>query len=199
MCAATSAAFPAHLPLFDHSGPGSQDGAMKVTHDFPVTPAELFTSLVDPAYLAARQEKFGGIGDPTVESDDGDGDGRGQIVITSRRQLPLDKVPGAFRGFVGDGQIVQVDTWHASDDGDTSPNTPAQTGVWSAKVGSAPATIGGTHEISPMDAGSQYAIGIEVSINIPFVGSKFEPQVASYLEQLITKELEYLGEWLNNK
>ena len=50
-----------------------------------------------------------------------------------------------------------------------------------------------------MDAGSQYAIGIEVSINIPFVGSKFEPQVASYLEQLITKELEYLGEWLNNK
>jgi len=155
---------------------------MKVAHDFSVPPAELFTTLVDPAYLAARQERFGGIGEPTVEPE---GDA---TVITARRQLPLDKIPGAFRGFVGDGQIVQVDTWQS----------PAA-GTWSATVGTAPATIGGTHEISASDSGCHYAIGIEVSIKIPLIGGKFEQQVSGYLEHLINKELDYLDEWIGSQ
>lgn len=154
---------------------------MKVAHDFSVNPDQLFATLIDPAYLDARQERFGGIGEPTVE-EEGDG-----AVITSRRQLPLDKVPGAFRGFVGDGQIVQVDRWQ----------TPTA-GTWSATVGTAPATIGGTHEISA-GSGSHYAIGIEVSIKIPFIGGKFEQQVSGYLEQLISKELDYLDEWIGSQ
>ena len=157
---------------------------MKVSHDFPLAPAELFTVLTDHAYLAARLERFGGIGEPTVENEDD------EVVVTTKRQLPLDKVPGAFRGFVGDGQILQIDRWQL--DGDSSPSD----GKWSATVGNAPAEIGGTHEIREAAEGSNYSIGIEVSIKIPFIGKQFEPQVASYLENLISKDLDYLGEWI---
>ncbi|HVQ87088.1 MAG TPA: DUF2505 domain-containing protein, partial [Actinomycetes bacterium] len=153
---------------------------MSLEHDYPVSPSELFEVMLDPTYLQARQERFGGVGTPGVETLDED------IQITTIRQLPMDKVPGAFKGFVGDGRIVQVDTWHV---------TKAEAGSaqslradWKATLGTAPAKIGGIHTIEATATGSHYEIDVDVSVKVPFVGGKIEAQVRGYLENLIGKE-----------
>ena len=162
---------------------------MNVTHQFSLPPAEVFDALTTPEYLAARQKKFGGVGEPVIAED------ASSVVVTTKRQLPLDKIPGAFRGFVGDGQITQIDRWNGAEAPEASPTS----GTWSATVGTAPATIGGTHQLDAVDGGTQYTIGIDVSIKIPLVGGKLESQVSGYLEYLIGKELDYLDQWIASR
>ena len=160
---------------------------MALEHEYPLSPAKLFGVLTDLEYLKARHERFGGVGTPTVESD---GD---TIVVTTERQLPLDKVPGTFRSFVGDGRIIQIDTWA----GDEAANDEGPVhGVWTATVGTAPATINGAHVISAADDGSTYEITTNVKVKIPFFGGKVEEQISGYLEHLISKEQAYLAEWI---
>jgi len=140
---------------------------------------------VDPKYLNARQERFGGVGDPKIE------EGDAQVVITSERQLPMDKVPGIAKGFVGDGRITQVDTWHADSDSDG-----LFTGDWHAVLGTAPADIGGDYRITPDSDGSVYEVDVQVKVKVPFFGSKLEGQVLGYLDAIISKEQVFLNDWL---
>lgn len=162
---------------------------MTLQHSYPLAPARLYTTLVDPEYLQARQERFGGVGAPVIEVD---GE---KTVVTSLRQLPLDKIPSAFRSFVGDGQVQQIDTWAPTDGSDDIH------GDWRATVGTAPATINGVHTITAAGDGdgSDYAITTNVSVKIPFFGSKVEEQILGYLERLISKEQEYLAEWISGQ
>ena len=75
-----------------------------LTADSPLfTDDALLDALADPDYLAARHERFGGVGAPSAERSNPD------VVITTVRQLPMDKIPGAIKGLVGDGKITQVD------------------------------------------------------------------------------------------
>ena len=156
---------------------------MSLQHDYPVAPAQLFAVLVDPDYLKMRHERFGGVGIPEVENA---GD---LITIRTVRQLPMDKVPGAFRGFLGNGQIEQIDTWSKS-------SAEPITAEWRANAGSAPATIGGEHLIQSEGDGSRYTVTVNVKINIPLVGGKFTDQVSGYLNHVIDKELTFLDEWV---
>jgi hypothetical protein len=155
---------------------------MVIEHSYPVAPAALLAVLTDPAYQAARLERFGGVGDPQITTD---GD---QIEVRGTRQLPKDKLPAAAAPFVGDGQLVQVDTWQA--DGDPV------TGTWKADVGTAPVDLGGTYTISATDEGSTYSVEATVKVNVPFFGRQLEPQIESYLNSLVTAEQEFLAEWV---
>jgi hypothetical protein len=158
---------------------------MALEHEYTLSPTDLFAALTDPAYLVARNARFGGVGEPTV-TDEGD-----HVVVSTTRQLPTDKVPGPVRSMVGDGIIVQVDTW-------TSPDAYASlvTATWRADVGSAPAELGGEHAIQAVAAGSLYAITVDVTIKVPLVGRQLASQVSGYLNQLIAKEQSYLAEWV---
>lgn len=164
---------------------------MTLQHDYPISPADLFAVLVNPQYLQARQERFGGVGAPTIQTEAGSTD------VTTLRQLPLDKVPSAFRSFVGDGQVQQIDIWAVgtSGPGDTDPIA----GDWRASVGTAPATINGSHSIAGTPEGCHYEITTNVSVKIPFFGSKVEEQIMGYLEYLIGKEQAYLSEWVADR
>lgn len=159
---------------------------MTHSHSYPVAPERLLAVLTDPAYLAARQTRFGGVGDPTVESTGDD------IAVTTIRQLPMDKIPGAIKGFVGDGRITQVDTWSTSPgDGD------ALHGTWRGEVATAPADIGGTYLIAPQDDGSRYDIEVRVKVRVPLIGGKIEQQVRGYLDHIIAKEQGFLSDWIS--
>ncbi|MDH4160555.1 MAG: DUF2505 domain-containing protein [Actinomycetota bacterium] len=158
---------------------------MALEHEYPLSPLDLFAAVTDPGYLAARSTRFGGVGEPLVTAD---GD---QVVVSTTRQLPTDKVPGPIRSMVGDGIIVQIDTWDQPDDG-----TDVVTATWRADVGSAPARLGGEHTIEAAGAGSLYVITVDVTVKVPLVGRQLASQVAGYLNQLIGKEQEYLAEWI---
>jgi hypothetical protein len=156
------------------------------THEYSVPPTQLLEALSDEKYLMARNERFAGVGDPSAVAD---GD---QIVITAVRQLPMDKIPGMIKGMVGDGKITQVDTWSRTPETDG-----AVTGSWRADLGTAPATIGGEYRIEPVGAGCSYACTVEVSVKVPFIGGKIEEQVRAYLDRLVTKEQEFLADWVS--
>ena len=162
---------------------------MLLEHDYPVPPADLFRVMLNPRYLRARQDRFGGVGTPEVAHLDD------TIEISIVRQLPLEKVPGAFRAFVGDGKIVQVDTWHVTDE--TLADATSLRADWKATLASAPAKMGGTHQIVATPTGSHYAIDVDVSVKVPFVGGKIEGQVRGYLENLIGKEQAFLAKWIS--
>jgi hypothetical protein len=158
---------------------------MTHSHTYPVPPERLLAVLTDPDYLAARQERFAGVGDPTVESTGDD------IAVTLVRQLPMDKIPGAVKGFIGDGRITQVETWS------TSPaEDEALLGTWRGEVAAAPADIGGTYRIAPEADGSRYDIDVRVKVKVPLVGGKIEQQVRGYLDHIITKEQGFLADWV---
>jgi len=160
---------------------------MDLQHDYPIAPAELLAIMLDLDYLKARHERFKGVGTPEVERTDS------EAVVTTIRQLPLDKVPGTFRGFVGDGRIVQVDTWQL-------PPSPADStpilGDWRANLSAAPARMGGQHRISAGENGADYTVSVDVSVKVPLIGGKIEGQVRGYLEHLIGKEQAYLADWI---
>lgn len=161
---------------------------MTHVHSYPVTPDALLTALSNPAYLDARTERFGGVGTPEVATTDD------HLDITTVRQLPMDKIPSAVKGLVGDGRITQVDTWPTNADADG-----AHRGTWRADLGTAPADIGGTYVIEPDDAGCTYTCDFTVKVKVPFIGGKIEQQVRGYLDHLITKEQAFLADWLNQQ
>lgn len=166
------------------SGTGTV-GPMPLQHDYPLAPEALFAVVTDPAYLGARGARFGGVGTPEVER-------QGYLVVVrTQRQLPPDKIPGPARGMVGNGIIEQEDTWTLPDDDNGSV-----TATWRAHLGSAPAALGGEHRITVIDDGSRYAITVDVKVHIPLLGRKLEDQVSGYLQLLIGKELDFLGDWI---
>ena len=159
---------------------------MAVEHRYQMPPEQLLDCLLDSDFLVARQQRFGGVGAPTVE--------RTQLraVVTSVRQLPLDQVPRAAHPFVGDGRVTQVDAW-------SLPAMAADTfmGNWRADLGTAPATVGGRQQIDRTADGAQLSVGIDVVVNVPLIGSKLASQVSTYLEELIEQEQTFLAEWAN--
>ena len=118
-----------------------------------------------------------------------DGD---SLAITAVRQLPMDKIPGAVKGLVGDGQITQVDTWSTKQDGNGT-----LTGSWTADLGTAPANIGGEYQVTASSDGCSYSCSVNVKVKVPFIGGKIEEQVRGYLDRLISKEQEFLADWLS--
>lgn len=158
---------------------------MSLVHDYPLAPEDLFAVVTDPAYLAARGARFGGVGTPEVEQQ---GD---LVVVRTQRQLPPDKIPGPARGMVGNGIIEQEDSWTLPDD------DGRVTATWQAHLGSAPASLGGEHRIVAADEGARYTITVDVRVHIPLLGRRLEDQVGGYLQLLISKELDYLAHWID--
>lgn len=159
------------------------------TQTYSVAPDSLLAALADADYLAARHARFGGVGDSPVAEVTDD-----QFVITTVRQLPMDKIPSAVKGLVGDGQITQIDTWTRQSD-----EAGAVRGEWRADLGTAPAVIGGAYAIDPDGEGSSYSCSVNVKVKVPFIGGKIEEQVRGYLDHLITKEQAFLADWLSER
>jgi Protein of unknown function (DUF2505) len=139
--------------------------------------------LVDPAFLQARSARYGGVGAPSVSRSGS------TVEVRTIRQLPLDHVPSAFRRFVGDGRVEQVDRWQAD-------GAPDVTGVWVLETGRAPIELHGEHVVSTDRSGSRYVVTANIRVTVPVVAGRLSRQVESYLSQLIASEQKFLAEWL---
>jgi hypothetical protein len=155
---------------------------VQVGHDYGVGPQELFAALLDPAFLRARSERYGGVGEPTVSRSGN------AVQVQTTRQLPLEHVPAPFRRFVGDGRLVQLDSW-------SEPSADGVEGHWSIDPGRAPVHLHGSHVISAVGGGARYVVNTDVRVTLPLAG-RLTRQVESYLEQLIGSEQRFLAEWV---
>jgi hypothetical protein len=157
---------------------------MHVEREYAVKPAQLRETLVDPDYLAALGARFAGLGDAEVETGDA------SITVVTRRQIPVEYVPAAARGLVGDGVVTQTDLWSLESDHPVD-------GSWSATLDGAPATMGGGYTIDGTDAGCRLTVTAQVKVKIPLIGGKIESEIRRYLESLVTKQMAFTQEWLD--
>jgi hypothetical protein len=157
--------------------------SFQVEYAYDVPPQALLDVLTDERFLQARSQRFGGSGDPQV---DRSGD---RIVVRIPRQLPVEAVPGALRRFVGDGRLVQTDTWSQT----TGDHVE---GRWTTDVGGAPLSLQGTHTVDAADRGSRYVVAAEVKVRIPLAGGAAENLIRQRLSELITSEQEFAASWL---
>lgn len=159
---------------------------MAIEHDYEVTPGALFAVLVDPEFLAARGARFGGGAGAAEVDRRGDA-----VVVTTPRQLSMDMVPAAFRGFAGSGRLVQVDTW-------TVRGEDSITATWTADAGGAPLSLTGTHDIAAMPGGCRYAVTTRVDLTglARFAGGGISGMVTNHLEELVRREQHFAADWL---
>ena len=158
---------------------------MHVEHRYPVEPGRLLAVLTHPAFLSARNKRYGGAGPPSVAQHNG------QVVITVPRQLPMEHVPSAFHRFVGNGRFTQVDTWMSIAD-------ERATGRWVVDTGRAPIRLSGTHSVTASSEGSLHVVAGEVTVNLPVVGGKLAREVDAHLTDLVRHEMSFMADWLTS-
>ena len=156
---------------------------VRVEHRYGVRTAELIEVLLDPAFLAARSARFGGVGAPSVTR------GAAGVEVRVVRQLPLDRVPSAFRRFVGDGRVEQIDIWPPIE-GDRV------LGSWALDTGRAPIELHGTHAVTGNGEQCQYVVSADITVTLPLMAGRLSRQVETYLTDLIRAELGFLADWV---
>jgi hypothetical protein len=154
-------------------------------HSYDAPPSALLALWRDPEFLAAAATRFGGVGTPLIE-ETGD-----RVLVRSERQLPVDKVPGFVRRFIGSGTLQQVDDWPREP-------TPPIEGTWQVS-GPMPATMTGRQTINAEGTGCQVLVEGSISVSAPLIGGKAEELVAREIQKLIGAQQQFAAEWLAGK
>lgn len=156
---------------------------MRIEHAYDVPPRALFETLVDPAFLAARGERYGGRGPAAIDRNGA------EVVVRTLRQLPLEHVPGPVRRHVGGGTLTHIDVW-------TPDEGQGVSGTWHVDPHGAPIDLHGIHDIRQTAAGCLYAVTVEVKVRVPIVGGPLAHQIRHYLVQLVAKEQAFAARWV---
>lgn len=136
----------------------------------------------DPEFLTAVGARFGGVGEPVVEQV---GD---RVVVTTRRQLPLDKIPSFVRRFISDGTLQQVDDWPAEP-------VPPVDGRWTVS-GAMPATMGGTQTVRAEGPGCVVTVEGSVDVSAPLIAGRIEELISREIVKLIGVQQDFAADWL---
>lgn len=111
------------------------------------------------------------------------------VTMVVSRQLP-DGVPGFLHRFLpADRRVTTNDVWQPAKDG-------SRRGTWTAEIAGAPARLGGTMRIEPVEGGSRYTIEGEVKVSVPLVGGKAESFIAEQVVRLAEAEADLVQQVL---
>jgi hypothetical protein len=115
----------------------------------------------------------------------------GGLLHAVARELPAG-APGFLARLLPDGPVVQTDDWGpAGLDG-------VRTGTWSVELPGAPARLGGTLRIEPVERVTRYLREGEATVSVPLVGGKAESFIGQMVGKLAEKEDEVLLELLTS-
>jgi hypothetical protein len=151
-------------------------------HRYDAPAADVVRLWRDPEFLAAVGERFGGVGVAQIE-EDGD-----RVVVVTRRELPMDKLPSFVRRFIQSGTLEQRDVW---------PREPAPpiAGEW-VVTGKMPATMSGQQTVESAGDGCSVTVTGSVDVSAPLVAGKIEELISKEITKLIGVQQEFAGEWL---
>jgi hypothetical protein len=113
------------------------------------------------------------------------------VLVHTRRQLPLDKLPGFVRRFIASGLLEQTDDWPRE-------ATPPIRGSWTVS-GAMPATMTGQHAVRADGDGCVVSVHGSVTVNAPLISGKVEDLVVREIGKLITLQQDFAAEWLAGK
>ncbi|MCD5351783.1 DUF2505 domain-containing protein [Kineosporia mesophila] len=140
---------------------------MRVTADmhYPADPGSVFTMLTDQAFQERKTGQISkGPWDVRVHRE---GD---SAVIVSRRTLPPDVIPEAFRGMVGSSiTVTQTEKW-----GPAGPDG-IRNGSIDVEIGGAPVRLTGQLTLGPTaDGGCTERVEGDLKAKVPLFGGKIE-------------------------
>jgi hypothetical protein len=148
---------------------------------------EVYATMVDPDYLRARLEQIGGPGAGLLEHrTDTEG-----AHYRLRHGLDAKELPSVVRSLLpGDVLIERVETWRREAMG-------RYTGDVRVSIPGTPGSASGAMRLRDTDEGSELHIRIEVTVDVPFLGSKIEGMVSGQVKGLLASESAFTQEWLS--
>jgi uncharacterized protein DUF2505 len=162
---------------------------VRVANDihYPADPAAVFAMLTDKAFQDRKLGQTGALSwDVEIRAEGGG------AVVSSRRALPTDQVPDAFRALVGAQiTITQTETWGpAGADG-------ARTGTLVVEVSGAPIRMNATLSLTAEGSGGTVErVDGELKARVPLIGGKIERSAEPAVRAAIDAE-ERIGQaWL---
>jgi len=146
----------------------------------------VYAVMADPEYLRARLARIGGKGAELLEhSPDGDG-----VRYRLRQGLDRHLLPPLVQTLIpGDLMIERVES--------LGPDTiGGYRGDVDVRVPGTPVTARGAMRLADVEAGSEFAVRAQVSVNVPFLGGKLETMIAEQVVKLLDVETGFTREWL---
>lgn len=142
--------------------------------DLPLRPEVLVDRLRDRAVVEARCAADGLSTHIVRHEPRADG-----VLVTVATTLPVDWVPTVVRGtLTADPTVERTEEWTVGPDGASSPLHFDFPGM--------PVTGTGAARLSPTPGGSHLTVGVDVTVDVPFVGGLVEgavaPRVAAALD-----------------
>jgi hypothetical protein len=147
----------------------------------------VFGALTSPAWVARKAERLRD-GTQLVRREE---QPDGGVVLEVSRELPAG-APGFLERFLPkDGRVRQTDDWGPPRDG-------ARFGTWRVEIPGAPARLGGTMRLEPVQGGTRHTIEGEVKVSVPLVGGKAEIFIGEMVVRLAGKEATLLKDFLSS-
>lgn len=154
---------------------------LELQYSYPSDVQKVFALISDEAFRRESCEQAGATSvEVGVESD---GDDRFTVRI---ERTIVAELPDMVKKLVGDTvSAVQVEKWGAaSADGSRSAEV-------SVDIVGQPAQMKGTAELTPGGAGTEFTVNGDVSVKIPLIGKRIEPEVAKAITQSLDADVEY--------
>ncbi len=148
----------------------------------------VYSTLVDPTFLAARLAELGGKGaalaDYRGEPDD-------RVSYRLRHGVEAKNLPPAVRTILGgDLTVDRAETWRPDPAG-------GYAGTVTVTIPGMPGDLGGAVRLTDTDGGSTLVLDGSVRIPIPLVGGRIEETVADQISRLLDSEHDFAEKWLD--
>jgi hypothetical protein len=155
--------------------------------DFPAPPDAVAEMFATTAYVYEKVAESGA-SDGTVEVA---GTASGAFTVTTRRRMPTDDIPDAYRSLVGSGlEVRQVEAWEAPrPDG-------IRHGTIALEVAGVPVRVTGSLSLAPSPAGSTQRVAGTIRASLPLFGKAIEKAVVGSVDRVVEVERRVGHRWL---
>lgn len=159
--------------------------AYRITSPHPAD--EVYTVMVDPAFLTARLEQMGGPGARLMEHTADADSARYRL----RHGLAASDLPPFVASFLpGEVVIDRTETLRREEAGRYS-------GDVSVLIRGTPATASGRMRLADLSTdGSEFHVHADVTVQVPLIGGKIEAIVAEHVQRLLEAETAFTLDWL---
>jgi hypothetical protein len=171
--------------MADHTPGGTVRLSAELRYD--ADPSTVYEMISDPDFQERKLANTGAVSyDVTVDPHEDGG-----VTVTSRRELPTDRVPEFVKGFVGSTiKIEQVEEWEAVEaDG-------VRNGSLVADVSGMPVKFTARLSLVPNSDGTLEVVQGDLKASVPLIGGKVEKAAEPAIKAAVAAEQRTGREWL---
>lgn len=156
--------------------------------EFVAPPGAVAAMFADEAYVREKVAESGA----TDGSIDVIGTAEATFTVTTRRRMPTDDVPDAYRTLVGSSlEVRTVEVWEAARPDGT------RHGTMTIEVTGAPVRVTGTLALVPAPGGTVQRIAGDIRASLPFFGRAIEKAVSGSVDRVVDVERRVGHRWLD--